>query len=1102
MKKSISTWLIIMIVCGISSVGFSLTDEEVAKIQNAAPDKAPVKPARPRKMLVFNLCQGYKHKSIPYVDKALEIIGEKTGAYTTVSSDDMSVFNAEYLAQFDAVCFNNTTRLTFDDPSARKALMDFVKGGKGIVGIHAATDNFYNWPEAAEMMGGLFVSHPWGAGGTWDFKIDEPTHPINAAFEGKPFQLSDEIYLVRQLKLRDNAKILLSLDMTDPVNLKAGFAPDVPVSWVRDFGRGRVFYCSLGHNFHVLWTPYVLEHYLAGIQFAMGDLDADTTPSDSNTGLLDVILAQLRDYDYHKAKEPVYLLDEYVRSAQNEPAAARQAERRLIEFLESKPSPAAMQHVCRRLFYVSSGACVPVLEKMLITPETVEMARLALAPIDDLSAGRALREALMSSKVSETAKVGIIGSLGQRGDRQAVDKIAELLDLSVAMRKAGLHALGLIATEQAEEVIEGYLKASDPSVRADAMHAYETLAGALAKKGENREAFEAYEELYENRRAGIQNRSAALIGMANTNPRQAADIVEDILEDEDHPMLATAITLIGTLKIEDADEYAEELMEDLSPALQVLLVNEIGKSDIKSAVDAVLFALQEGEPVVQVAALRSLAEVGDAEHVEQMAQYAAEGSGAVAQQARESLAFFHAPGTDAEIMDLLEESEGAIQQELIAAVSRRNMTQATGLLMDIVSQGDRRASVDAAKALADVAGPGDMAGILDLIEESDSTSVTRQLENTAVTVAKKAKGDMSAPVRKALMTASDEKYKQSLYGVLGGIADEGAYQALAQGLSSSSDPVRVACIRALSQWPNAAPLNELRELARHAQDPTEKTLALRGYINQIGLAEAGANEKIAMFEDAMSIASQDQQKRAILSGIGQLGTWEGYQFARKYRHSSLDAEASLAMVQNAEKIYTMHYSQIEPDLRGIVKEAVGQSIKDQAGKVLAEIEKIETYVTAWMVSGPYLRVAGDSADQILGHVYPPENNAANGEWNAALAKHFEPNMLGVLNFMRIFPGNDRAAYVKTMIFSPSRQQAVLEVHSDDGVKIWLNGEMIHENNVRRGITSAGDKVDLTLNKGENALMVKVYQASGGWAVSVRVTDTSGNAIKGLRYEAR
>ena len=175
-----------------------LTAEEIQKIENAMPTKPTVQPAKPRKILVFWKCEGFFHTSIPVVNEALKIMGQKTGAFeVTVCTDDYSVFTPEKLAQFDAVCLNNTTHLKFnpkETPERCSALMDFVKSGKGIIGVHAATDNFYDWPEGQEMMGGKFTGHPWGGGGTWAVKIDEPDHPLTAVFNGKGFKVNDEIY--------------------------------------------------------------------------------------------------------------------------------------------------------------------------------------------------------------------------------------------------------------------------------------------------------------------------------------------------------------------------------------------------------------------------------------------------------------------------------------------------------------------------------------------------------------------------------------------------------------------------------------------------------------------------------------------------------------------------------------------------------------------------------------------------------------------------------------------------------------------------------------------------------------------------------------------
>ena len=159
--------------------------------------------------------------------------------------------------------------------------------GKGLVGSHAATDCFYSWKEFGDMMGGWFTGHPWTT--EVPLKIDSPNHPlVRDVRPDKTFVIKDEIYQFgprgdqHQPYSRDRLHVLLSLDASQFDVSKGNRADqDYAVSWVQNYGQGRVFYCSLGHFDEVYCDPTVLRHYLAGIQYALGDLPADATPSGS-----------------------------------------------------------------------------------------------------------------------------------------------------------------------------------------------------------------------------------------------------------------------------------------------------------------------------------------------------------------------------------------------------------------------------------------------------------------------------------------------------------------------------------------------------------------------------------------------------------------------------------------------------------------------------------------------------------------------------------------------------------------------------------------------------------------------------------------------------
>jgi type 1 glutamine amidotransferase len=261
-----------------ASVSGEVPKEDLEKIRLAAPFDAPAPPAKPRKLLVFSRADGYVHDSIPWGAEALRILGEKTGAYTPVLSEDPGMFDQEKLSQFDAVVFNNNCGNPVKDPARRKNLLDFVRGGRGLVGIHCAAH--LDWPEYTEMLGAYSISHPWNAGSTVTIKLDDPKHPLVRCFGGSSFLHTDEIFRFKE-NPRNKVRVLLSLD-TERTNMNfPGIAPadrDSPLSWVRRYGEGRVFYTALGHQRDVYWRPAILKHYLAGIQFALGDLPADAAP--------------------------------------------------------------------------------------------------------------------------------------------------------------------------------------------------------------------------------------------------------------------------------------------------------------------------------------------------------------------------------------------------------------------------------------------------------------------------------------------------------------------------------------------------------------------------------------------------------------------------------------------------------------------------------------------------------------------------------------------------------------------------------------------------------------------------------------------------------
>jgi type 1 glutamine amidotransferase len=226
-------------------------------------------PPPTRRLLYLTTSAGFRHDVLPLSQQILRDIGLRTGAFETVATDDLALVTRDNLARFDAVAFFTSGELPLDT-GQKAALLDFVRAGKGFVGIHSATDTLYTWPDYGSLLGAYFDGHPWHQEVT--LRVEDPSHPATRGLPAS-FKITDEIYQFRNWS-RSDVHVLISLD-TASVDLKAAGVNrtdgDFALTWTRNEGRGRVFYTALGHEPGV-WQDVRFQQLLAGgIRWAMGD---------------------------------------------------------------------------------------------------------------------------------------------------------------------------------------------------------------------------------------------------------------------------------------------------------------------------------------------------------------------------------------------------------------------------------------------------------------------------------------------------------------------------------------------------------------------------------------------------------------------------------------------------------------------------------------------------------------------------------------------------------------------------------------------------------------------------------------------------------------
>jgi type 1 glutamine amidotransferase len=241
--------------------------------------------SKKKHLLIIGEEKGYRHESVTHAMATIERLGRESGFWdTTIRTDTEALtkkkleYNAKNLNDFDAVLFFTGGDLEMDAQQKADFLSFVHDDGKGFIGAHSAAITFVNWPEYGEMLGGYYDEHPWGT-------FDAPIVVEDSAFPGlqqwpRAFVLRDEIYQLRNYS-RGKVRVLMRLDPTKLDLSKSGVHRadhDFAVTWAKMYGKGRVYYSTLGHVEENWDNPAIQKMFTEAIRWATNQIPADVTP--------------------------------------------------------------------------------------------------------------------------------------------------------------------------------------------------------------------------------------------------------------------------------------------------------------------------------------------------------------------------------------------------------------------------------------------------------------------------------------------------------------------------------------------------------------------------------------------------------------------------------------------------------------------------------------------------------------------------------------------------------------------------------------------------------------------------------------------------------
>ena len=597
-----------------------------------------------------------------------------------------------------------------------------------------------------------------------------------------------------------------------------------------------------------------------------------------------------------------------------------------------------------------------------------------------------------------------------------------------------------------------------------------------------------------------------LLGSAGADEanQEIINMVIDALKSPDPEMQTGAIAIVRDIPGEDVTKALAVELPKLPAVAQVQLLSALADRGDATALPAVVEASTSKDESVRVAALKAIAQLGNVSSVPVLAQRAATSRGAEQKAARESLYRLRGQEIDAAILQGLPSAEPAVRVELIGAVGERNIAGAVETLLKTARDEDRKVRVESLKVLKVVGKPEDLPALVNLLLKVKADSDRNEAEKTVAAVAHKIEEQnrQAAAVTAVLPNIKDTANRASLLRVLGRIGDSSALPTLRTALTTREAEIQDAAIRALSDWPTPEPIPDLLKVAQTSENRVHKILALRGFVRLLGLeSDRSAEETIELYRKAMDLAGDAPEKKRVLSGLASTKSLAALDLAAQYLDDlALHLEAEFAAVQIAQAVYGSYPQRVKEVLQKVIQGTKHDPIREKAQGLIAQIERFDDYITAWQVSGPYAKADADGA-ALFDEAFAPEQEGQEATWRVMPAgTSSERPWLIELDKDSALAGENRVAYLRTRVWSPKEQKAQLELGSDDGVKVWLHGEIVHANNATRPAEPGQDKAEVSLKEGWNPMLVKLTQTGGQWALCVRLRQPDGEKLEGMKTE--
>lgn len=776
-----------------------------------------------------------------------------------------------------------------------------------------------------------------------------------------------------------------------------------------------------------------------------------------------------------------------LRSSQT-PELRSRVETAFLAGLASPATPMVKAFLLSELRYMADDACLSALPPFLLDPDLSDRAVRICVTLRSDAAAKTLCEALPAAE--GTARLNILQGLGELGNDSAMEALRKAAGSDDRdLRMVALEALARAGDAGDLELLHRATAAASRYERARLESAYLQLLAGMVQTGQREAAERAALEFARECPAEPHITCAALDLCSGSDTAPAADFAIACLGAESARVRRCAGETLAAMPGARIVPILLDRLNAADKAVKLGAVAVLARRREAAAMPGIRTLTRGDDPEICGAAVEALGTIEGSGAIPELVTLLG-GSPELDRRITNALVALDDPNADAVIGAALAAAADPAKPGLLDALVRRVAVAQVPVVREQLGSPNPDIVKEAVRALGVLGGQDQLDLLLNLLLTATDRQMGERAGDAIMDICRR------MPDRNELVPAILDAYKKgtpaariALLRILPVIGSGEALKGTESALADPDTGVRNAGVRTLADWKSAEAVPLLEKIVTDAEEPVHRVLAFRGYVRLLSEDSRYAGDRLAKLDHAMEICPRDEEKKLVLAAYGKSRNGEALKRLRSYLDGPFFNEAAAGIMELSRAVRDgSAVSALTAAMAKTSDDRTRQRLRD----TLKEISKDVGWIQSWQVAGPYTD-SGKGITELHNVVFPPEQpGAPDVVWKEASAdsKH-------MLDLAAVIGGNSRAAYARTNLSVPADVEVIMEVGSDDGLKVWLNGNVVHEKNVPRAYTAGEDRVPLELLAGENTLLLKVTQGGGGWAAGARITGADGLAVPDL-----